>query len=371
MRIAIVLCCFFVLAAGPMSRAQDVPRYKVDPSWPKELPNNWLPGAVHGIAVDKEDHVWLVNAPRLLPVNEAGAAQTPPRSACCVPAPSVIEFDAGGTVLRSWGGPGYLPDWPTYEHGIWVDGDGNVWMAGNSQSPDPKFPGDRQVFKFSKDGKQLLEIGHPTRDPVNNQDTTILGAPAEITVDDAAHEAYIADGFLNRRVVVFDSNTGAFKRGWGAYGIPLSEIDNSPLKPYDPSVPSKQFRGPVASVRISVDGFVYACDRSSDRIQVFTKEGKFIKEFFVRPATLNLGSTWGLTFSHDAKQKYLLVSDGENGVVWILNRNDGSVAGQFGRKGSYAGQFAVLQGIAMDSHGNVFTSEVNPNARIQKFVLQK
>ena len=153
------------------------------------------------------------------------------------------------------------------------------------------------MFKFSPDGKLLLEIGHPSRDPANNRDTSILGGPWELTVDDSAHEVYIADGGLNRRVVVYDSNTGAFKRGWGAYGIPLNEIDGSRLPPYDPSVPpAKQFRGPVAAIRVSADGLVYVADRSADRVQVFTKQGKFVKEFFVAPTTLGRGSTWKLAF---------------------------------------------------------------------------
>ena len=376
-----LLCLSFLFLISVAAIAQTPPRYKVDPSWPKELPNNWISGNIHGIAVDKNDHIWVVTAPRAVPADQAGAAQKPPRSECCIPSPSVLEFDTNGSLLKSWGGPGYLPDWTTDEHGLAIDAEGNIWIAGNwfaqfsftaGQPPDQTLPWDRQALKLTGDGMQLLEIGHPGKQPPNNQDTSILGAADSLTVDNAAHEVYIADGAMNRRVVVYDSNTGAFKRGWGAYGMPLSAIDNGRPPAYDPSAPpAKQFRGPINCVAVSVDGLVYVCDRGNDRIQVFTKQGEFIKEFRVRPETLGTGSTWSVAFSHDPRQKYLLVGDGENNVIWILNRNDGSVVGKFGHKGHYAGQFSLLQCLALDSHGNLYTGEVAPNNRIQKFVLQK
>ena len=379
------LFCLLCLPASP-AHAQDAPVYRLDPSWPQELPNRWITGNIHGVAVDKDDHVWILSSPRTVPADQAGATQTPPRSACCVPAPTVIEFDTAGRVLKSWGGSGFptdspIPDWPTDEHGLWIDKQGNVWIAGNwfaqfsftpGQPPDPALPWDRQVLKLSNDGNPLLEIGHPTREPANNQNTSFLGAPDTMTVDDAAHEVYIADGAMNRRVVVYDSNTGAFKRGWGAYGMPLSEIENGRPAAYDQAnPPSKQFRGPINCVAISVDALVYICDRGNDRIQVFTKDGKFVKEFIVRAETLGTGSTWSVAFSHDPKQKYLLVGDGENGVVWILDRDTGVVVAPFGRKGHNAGQFDVLQSLAMDSRGNLYTGEVAPNSRVQKFILTK
>jgi hypothetical protein len=362
-----------------VAAAQSPPEYKLDPTWPQELPNRWITGNIHGLAVDQQDHVWVLSAPRTVPLEQAGAAQTPPRSACCIPAPSILELDDAGRVIKSFGGPGYLPDWPTDDHGLWVDKAGNVWVAGNwfaqfsftaGQPPDPSLPWDRQVLKLSPDGKQLLEIGRPTLEPANNQETSYLGAANTVTVDDAAQEVYIADGAMNRRLVVYDSMTGAFKRGWGAYGMPLSEIQNGKLPPYNQAdPPSKQFRGPINCVAISVDGLVYVCDRSNDRIQVFSKAGKFVKEFLVRPETLGTGSTWSVAFSHDAMQKYLLVGDGENGVIWILDRDTGVVVTTFGRKGHSAGQFDILQCLAMDSHGNLYTGEVAPNSRVQKWSL--
>jgi len=378
----LVVVCFLLLSSAllprtlPAARAQDahksgVPVYKVDPNWPKQLPNNWIVGQIGGMAVDKDDHIWVLHRPRSLTADEAAAAQTPPTADCCLPAPSVLEFDADGNLLKSWGGPAYIPDWPATEHGIVVDKSGNVWISG-SGAANKDVPEDREIFKFTPDGTLLQEIGHHADGPDNNQDTGYFGRAAGMEVDDDAHEIYVADGYGNRRVVVYDSDTGAFKRGWGAYGIPLSEIENGKLPPYDPAAPpSKQFANPVHCVHISADALVYVCDRVNDRIQVFTKQGKFVKEFQVAPKTLRNGSVWTLNFSHDPQQKYLLVGDGANQVIWILNRSDGAVVGSFGHSGRNAGQFHWLHQAAMDSQGNLYTGEVDTGKRIQKFLLQK
>ena len=381
----LILSCFPCLAA----RGQDFPRYRVDAFWPKELPHNWVIGQVVSVAVDTDDHIWVLHFPHSISRDELGEIQKPPLSICCVPAPAVLEFDAQGNVLKSWGGQGYVPDWPTAEQALWVDKKGNVWITGSWHSgafirrpeddlsiPDEleKLPWDRQALKFSPDGKLLLEIGHPAKDgPINNQDTSLLGGASAIQVDENAREVYFADGSLNRRIVVYDSETGKFKRGWGAYGIPLSEIENSiPNDRYDPSAPpSKQFRGPLVGLRLSNDGLLYVSDRGNDRIQVFTKQGKFVKEFFVAPNTLGPGSAAGLTLSRDQKQKYLFVADGSNNVVWVLNRNDGSVATRFGHRGHDSGQFSNLETIELDSHGNIYTGEVKYNNRAQKFIPVK
>jgi hypothetical protein len=358
--------CCAVLVASLTVQGQAPPRYRVDPFWPRELPNNWIVGQIGGMAVDKNDHIWVFQRPGTDSKDELAAAQTPPVSQCCFPAPSVLEFDTKGNLIKSWGSPGFVPDWFASEHAIFVDKDENVWLGGNA-------PTDRHILKFTNDGKkQLLEIGHPSKDTENNQDTSILGSPAGFELDEGAHEAYIADGYMNKRVVVYDSNTGAFKRGWGAYGIPLSQIDNGAPPPYVPSASlSKQFRNPVHCAHLSVDGFVYVCDRSNDRIQVFTKQGQFVREFRVKTDTLGNGSVYGLVFSHDSKQKYLLIVDGENNVVWILNRSDGAVVGSFGHRGRNAGQFHHVHQMVMDSHGNVYTGEVDNGKRIQKFILMK
>jgi hypothetical protein len=376
---------FFALILGcslcSAIHAQNSVRYHVDPSWPKQLPNNWILGHVESVIVDKDDHIWVLHFTGSIPRDEAGLAQQPPLSECCIPAPAVLEFDPQGTVLSSWGGPKYVPHWPAAEHGMWVDKGENVWITGNWTTDlrvhppgMEKVPADRNALKFSKDGKLLLEIGHPSMDGVaNNQDTNLLGGVSSIQVDDDAHEVYFADGYINRRIVVYDSETGKFKRGWGAYGMPLSEIENSkPKSEYNPTdPPSKQFRGPLVGLRLANDGLLYVSDRENDRIQVFTKQGKFIKEFFVAPKTLGEGSPMMLAFSRDPQQKYLFVADGSNNVVRILDRNDGSELGAFGHRGHNAGQFSYLDGIDIDSHGNLYTGEVKYNNRLQKFIPGK
>jgi hypothetical protein len=350
-----------IFAACSEALAQAPPAYKVDASWPKELPNNWIMGQVGGMAVDRQDHIWVLQRPGSNTKDDLGAAQTPPVAECCISAPPILVFDTEGNLLKSWGGPGAGYDWPTSEHSIFVDRGGNVWITGNGAR-------DRQAIKLSSDGtKLLLEIGHPSAAPMNNSDTTILGRPAGIEVDEGAQEVYIADGYLNRRLIVFDSETGAFKRMWGAYGKPPNDADLIPYSPGDS--PSPLFRNPLHSVHLSKDGLVYVCDRVGDRIQVFAKEGKFLKEFIWRPKTLGNGSAYDLAFSSDAGQKYLLVADGENNVIWTLLRSDGSVQGTSGHAGRNAGQFHHVHSVVSDSKGNLYTGEVETGRRIQKFVL--
>jgi WD40 repeat protein len=389
------LICLFC----PLALAQDAPHYKVDPFWPKELPNNWILGQIRGVAIDNDGHIWVLNEG--VPLDNAAAAQKPPKAQCCIPAPSVVEFDSDGDVLRAWGGPGYVPGWPTTPHGICLDKKGNVWIGGVG-SPWNFDPGmakptaaqlwDRQVLKFSGDGKLLLQIGHPSNAPVNNEDTTLLGAPSAIKVEDATDEVYIADGFLNRRVVVYDSNTGAFKRGWGAYGISLSKVDNSDLSVFpasrDPlSSPSKQFRG-LTDITISDDGLLYVTDQMNDRIQVFTTQGSFVKEFLAAPKILGYESAWGIALSRDPKQRYLFVTDGASGVIRLLDRRDGKELGQLGHKGRDPGQFSNLGWVVLDSQGALYTGEVHftrswdgiiaiqtgitdtSGGRLQKFMLE-
>ena len=338
----------------------ETPKFKVDPSWPKELPNNWIMGQVGGMAVDRHDHIWVLQRPSLDTVDELGAAQTPPWSQCCFAAPPVLVFDTQGNLLQSWGGPGEGFDWPKREHGIYVDRDDNVWISGAD-------PSDRHLLKFKNDGHFLMQIGHPSADPPNNLRTDILGRPAGIEVDSEAHEVYIADGYMNKRVIVYDSDKGTFKRLWGAYGNPPNDADPGAYNPAAP--PDQQFRNPVHCVHISRDGSVYVCDRVNDRMQVFTKQGKFVKEFFVRPQTLGIGSVWQFAFSTDENQNFLLVADGENNVIWTVRRDDGTVVGQTGHNGRNAGQFHWVHQIVSDSQGNLYTGEVDTGKRIQKFVL--
>jgi DNA-binding beta-propeller fold protein YncE len=354
--------CFVMLGAGPQAQAQGAPQYKVDPSWPKQLPNNWIMGQVGGLTVDGENHIWVLQRPNSDTVDELGAAQTPPRSECCVAAPPILEFDVQGNLLRSFGGPGQGYDWPTSEHGIFIDKKGNIWVAGNA-------PVDRQVLKFGPDGKFLMQIGHPgsATQAADSSSRDLLGRPSGIAVDEAAREVYISDGYMNKRVIVFDSESGAFKRMWGAYGNVPNDADPGA---YNPAAPvDQQFRNPVHCVHISNDGLVYVCDRTNDRIQVFTKEGKFVKELFVRKETLGQGSAWDFVFSRDAEQKYMIMADGENNVLWTIERSSGNVLGKTGHSGRNAGQFHWVHQIASDSNGNLYTGEVDNAKRIQKFVI--
>jgi DNA-binding beta-propeller fold protein YncE len=362
--IAVATLVFAIVCSGgstarAQGRVKDQPTYRVDASWPKQLPNNWIMGQIGGVAVDSNDHIWVLQRPGSNTKDDLGAAQTPPRAECCIAAPPVLEFDAAGNLLKSWGGPGAGYDWPSIEHSILVDRAGNVWITGSGAK-------DRQALKFSSDGKFLLQIGHASSAPVNSLDTTILGGPAGMDLDERAHELYIADGYFNRRVIVFDSETGAFKRMWGAYGKPPNDADPGA---YDPAAKRSQtFRNPVHCVPAAADGRVYVCDRVNDRIQAFTREGKFLEEFFLKTATLGYGSVYDLTFSRDPAQKFLLVADGEDNVIWTLRRSDGVVIGSTGHAGRNAGQFHHVHTIASDSHGNLYTGEVDTGKRVQKFV---
>src|SRR3954454_3207635 len=337
----VAIVCVGVLVGVPRAAvAQNPPKYQVDAAWPRELPNSWIMGQVGGMAVDKHDHIWVLQRPATATPDELGASLTPPRSMCCLPTPPVLEFDTLGNLLQSWGGPGEGYDWPKTEHGIYVDRDDNVWIGSNSPAEN------RQVLKFMSSGKFLKQIGHPSTDPFDSSRTDILGRTAGIEVDADAHELYLADGYGNKRVIVFDSETGAFKRMWGAYG---NKPDDADPGPYNPSAaPDQQFRNPVHCVHISHDGLVYVCDRSNDRMQVFTKQGKFVKEFKLRTQTLGMGSVWQFAFSIDPGQKYLLVADGEDNVIWTMRREDGAVIGQMGHNGRNAGQFHWLHQLVSD-----------------------
>ncbi len=338
--------------------AVKLPKFKVDPFWPKPLENKWLLGEVAGVAVDSRDHIWIVQRPGTLTEDESGAAQNPPTSICCVPAPPVIEFDADGNVIQAWGGPGPGYEWPQGEHGLFVDYKDNVWIAGNGGN-------DHQVLKFSRDGTFLLQIGQAGKTAGSNH-TRFLGRPTDVGVDPETNEVYIADGYLNRRVIVFDADTGKYRRHWGAYGKRPNDDD---LGPYDPSAPApKQFRSPVHAVRISNDGLVYVGDRVNNRIQVFQRNGTFVKEVFLARKTLGAGSTWDVDLSPDEAQRILYDADGTNQQVWMLLRKDLRILGTLGRRGRYAGQFHWVHNLAVDSKGNIYTGEVNTGRRAQKFV---
>ena len=338
------------------------PRFEVDPMWPKPLPNQWLLGNVIGVAVDARDHIWIVHRSDTVTPNEAAAAQNPPTGTCCKPAPPILEFDVDGTLLRHWGGPvaGAPYDWPASNHGLFVDHKGIVWLGGNVGT-------DAHILKFTQDGKFVAQYGKPgTRK--SSSDTGNFGRPAKIFVDARQNEAYIADGYQNKRVVVLNADTGEFKRYWGAYG---NKPDDTDLGPYDTNAPpAQQFRTPVHCSDLSIDNFVYVCDRPNNRLQVFTREGKFVKEEFFFKKTLGDGAVWDVAFSRDPQQTYLYMADCKNERVNILRRDTLELLSSFGDGGRQPGQFFAVHSIVTDSKGNLYTTETYEGKRLQKFVFK-
>jgi len=372
-----------VLALFVAEGLAQAPSFEVERLWPKPFPvaKKWILGSVSGVTVDAQDRVWVVHrGVDSLQTNEKGPALEPWASMCCFAAPQILAFDAAGTLVTNWEpkeAKGY--DWPANPAGIAVDAKGNVWIAGGLATPSlapagrggrgapggaaaPAPPADAQVLKFGKDGKFALQIGKAGQ-AGNNESQTSLNRPAGVAVDDGANEVYVADGFGNRRVAVFDASTGAFKRAWGAYGEKPSD---ETLPAYDPAAaPAKQFRT-VSCVKLAKDGTVYVCDRQNDRIQVFSKDGKFQKEAFVSKTTTGDGSVWDIAFSPD--QKLLYVADGHDKKIWILDRTTMNTLGSIGSGGRYPGQFYGVGSVAVDSKGNVYTGENLEGKRVQKFV---
>jgi DNA-binding beta-propeller fold protein YncE len=359
------------------------PKFEVDPLWPKPLPNHWLLGNTIGVSVDAQDHVWIVHRGGSLERMESYAAANPPAAECCSPAPPVLEFDQAGNLIGHWGGPGPGYDWPVANHGITVDYKGNVWIAGNGQGPQPpqaapgvgqneQLPGagrynDNMVLKFTRDGKFLLQIGRPGMSQGSN-DITNLKGPAKLFIDAATNELYVADGYGNHRVIVFDADTGKYKRHWGAYG---RRPEDTSLGLYNPDAPpALQFRNPVHCAQLADDGQLYVCDRSNDRIQVFKRDGNFVKEVFIAKRTLGDGSVWDIAFSKDPQQKYLYLADGSNEKVYVILRETLEILTSFGDGGRQPGEFYAVHSIATDSKGNIFTTETYRGQRVQKFVYK-
>lgn len=359
----LIVAGIFFTYRGSMASGSDAPRFEVDPLWPKPLPNHWVIGSTIGVSVDAQDHVWIIHRPASLNAKEIYAAQNPPAAICCKPAPPVLEFDAAGNLLNSWGGPpsdsnaGYT--WPVSNHGITVDYKGNVWIGGNDAA-------DTQVLKFTQAGKFLMRIGGG--ESKGSNDIANLHRAAKIFVDPSANEAYISDGYGNKRVIVYDADSGAYKRHWGAYG---NKPDDADLGPYDPKAPpAKQFRNPVHCAELANDGLLYVCDRVNDRIQVFKKDGTFVKEAFIEKNTLGDGSAFDITFSKDRDQKFLFVTDGSNDRIHVLLRDSLQELTSFGDGGRQPGQFYAVHSIATDSKGNLYTTETYEGKRVQKFVYK-
>jgi len=364
-------------AAAQSKAAAQAPRFEVDPLWPKPLPNHWILGSTIGVWVDSDDHVWIIHRSSATLGNNEKTLETK-QGECCAGAPPVLEFDQDGNLLRHWGGPGQGYEWPDSNHGIFIDYKGNVWIGGNG-GPDS------QILKFTKDGKFLMQVGkkgarRKAGASAGNQEGQVagfvggsndqesFGRVAKIFVDSKENEAYIADGYLNKRVAVLDADTGKMKRWWGAYG---NKPDDTPLPPYNPAnPPAQQFYNPVHCADMSVDRFIYVCDRVGDRLQVFTPEGKFVKEQWYEKNTLNAGSVWDIAFSKDAQQKYIFMADGVNEKVKIIDRQTLQELTTFGDGGRQPGQFYGVHSIAIDSKGNLYTTETYEGKRLQKFVYK-
>ncbi len=366
--------------AAVQAAGVQAPMFEVDPMWPKPMPNHWVIGMAIGVSVDAEDNVWIIHRGGSLEPKEKYGDTNPPGAECCMTAPPVLEFDKAGNLIGHWGGPGEGYDWPNSNHGITVDYKGNVWIGGNGAGPRQAAPAnadsetagisryaDNQILKFTKDGKFLMQIGHPYKSKGSNDTENLKGA-AKMFVDPKTNELYVADGYGNHRVIVFDADSGKYKRHWGAYG---HKPDDTDLGKYDPDAPiAQQFRNPVHCAQLADDNLLYVCDRVNDRIQVFKPDGTFIKEQIIEKRTLGDGSVWDIAFSHDPGQKYIYLSDGANEKIHILLRDTLQEVANFGDGGRQPGQFYAVHSIATDSKGNIYTTETYRGQRLQKFVYK-
>jgi DNA-binding beta-propeller fold protein YncE len=387
-----------VAAQASQTPTRELPTFQVDPSWPKKLPNNWVWGPVSGLTVDSKDHVWVITRPREI-VRPEDKGKTA--------APSVMEFDGEGNYIQGWGGPGEGYEWPDAEHGVTVDYKGFVWIAGRGKDDD-------QILKFTNTGKFVMQIGHSAQSK-GNSDTVNVNLPADVTVYPKTNEVFVADGYGNRRIIVFDADTGKFKRMWGAFGnvptdpekwtIPsgwkgtvghdesFSPDDLEGQETLDAEQGPQQFAN-VHSVRVSNDGLVYVCDRKNQRLQVFTIDGKYLTQIFISRGRMNpsndAGTLFGrprkdivnkvltspdtasrATFSPDPQQRFLYIIDRRHQRVLILNRKTLEILGSFGGGvGDQPGQFYVIHDMATDSHGNIYTAEIKDGTRAQKFVFK-
>ncbi|HET7084626.1 MAG TPA: hypothetical protein VFI23_07645 [Rhizomicrobium sp.] len=383
-----------VAGSGPSATAQAqaaadpmVPWFQVDPFWPKPLPNHWVLAMTIGLSMDAKDNVWILHRPQTLEQKESYATRN--EADCCTAAPDVLEFDPAGNLLRHWGrdqvkGNGH--DWPSSNHGITVDGDGNVWIGGNGAyqpmpppgsaaqfapaaapaAPAPYAGGtpvyhDSFILKFTPDGKFLGEIGKANGSKGSLDTDTVRGV-AQIRIIPQANELVLADGYGNKRVSVWDAATLKFKRMWGAYG---KKPDDTPIPHYD--VNSPQFGNPVHCAQPSNDGLIYVCDRTNNRIQLFKTDGTYVQQYIVKPDTKGDGSVWEIAFSRDPQQKFMYISDGANENIHVFDRKTMKELYWFGGGGRQPGQFYAVHSIVTNTKGDIFTTETYRGQRVQKF----
>ena len=351
-------------AAAQSSRVQ-VPIFEPDPLWSEALPNKWVTGAVGGLAVDSHDHLWVFHRPGTIPDVEKSASLTPPQSECCIPAPAVIEFDTSGHVVQAWGGPGQGYEWFNTEHGILVDDQDNVWLSGSAKE-------DNQILKFTSAGVFLMQIGHKGRNTGSN-DRENLGGPASLFLYKKTNELFVADGYFNHRVVVFDAKTGAYKRHWGAYGKPPSDgLTFPPRAQLIQGAPPEGFNNPVHAVLVTSDDLVYVGDRTNNRLQVFRLDGTFVREVFITRNTLQAeGTVYAFAVSPDKAQQFLYVMDGSNKAIRVLDRKTlETLTSIGGHAGHNAREFFHAHSFASDSKGNLFIGEVNNGMRYYKYTYK-
>jgi hypothetical protein len=336
--------------------AQALPKFEPDPYWPKHLPNNWILGQVSGVSVDSRDHIWVIHRPRT--TDEHDNYLRDKTADCCTAAPAILAFDPTGNLVQAWGGPGQGYDWPDIEHGVYVDRKDNVWVSGNGEK-------DTNLLKFSRSGKFLLQIGgHGVTGGSN--DTRNVNRAAGIAVHAPTNELFIADGYGNRRVIVFDADTGAYKRLWGAYGG--KPDDTAPFTRIYEGPGPKQFNT-VHGIAVSNDGIVYVGDRVNNRIQSFRLDGTFLNEVFIeRKTSARFGTGFGVAFSSDKQQRFFYVPDGTNKKVQIVDREKMEVLGFFGGYGGHGlGEFSHIHSIATDSKGNIYLGEVDTGRRAYRW----
>ena len=352
-------------STAAQSNRIDVPQFEPDPLWSEALPNKWVTGQVGGLAVDRHDNLWVFHRPATIPDGEKAASLTPPQAECCIPAPAVLEFNSSGKFLQAWGAPGAGYEWPASQHGIFVDDQDNVWLSGSGRD-------DNQILKFSASGKFLMQIGHAGKNKGSN-DTENLGGPAGLFIYRKTNELFVADGYGNRRVIVFDAATGKYKRHWGAYGKRPDDTFKFPERAqFLQGPPPASFNTPVHAVLVANDDTVYVADRSNNRLQIFKPDGTYVKEVFIARGTLqNEGTVHAFGTSIDPEQRFLYIVDGSNKVIRIFNRQTMAQVGSVGgHAGHNAREFFHAHSFATDSKGNLFIGEVNNGMRYYKYAYK-